>query len=131
MRVLVGQTLLLVLCLVSLGSSQPVGIPEEYRSNEGPVLGEADSPYSPGSLWVVLTEKLEGRSESDQSAPVVRVFSRGEVLQAEVGRGGSDEVLRNFVDEQGRAWMAVRVTGLPDYGCYVRANTGTIAPAQP
>ncbi|MCA9777153.1 MAG: hypothetical protein KC800_10565 [Candidatus Eremiobacteraeota bacterium] len=131
MRVLVGRTLVLVLCLVGLAGSQPVNAPQEYRSNEGPVVGEADSPYQAGSLWVVLTEKLEGRSESDPSAPVVRVFSRGEVLQAEVGRGGSDEVLRNFVDEQGRAWMAVRVTGLPDYGCYVRANSHTIAPAHP
>ena len=115
MKLLVGWTLVLTLFLAGLSRSEPVEAPQEHRSNSGPVLGLAAPPSSPGSLWVVLGEELQGR----------------EVLQAEVGRGGSDEVLLNSIDQQGRAWMAVRVPGLPDYGCYVRANTHTIAAAQP
>ena len=131
MKLLVGWTLVLTLFLAGLSRSEPVEAPQEHRSNSGPVLGLAAPPSSPGSLWVVLGEELQGRAAPHDSAPVVRVFRRGEVLQAEVGRGGSDEVLLNSIDQQGRAWMAVRGPGLPDYGCNVRANTHTIAAAQP
>lgn len=57
----------------------------------------------------------------------MRTFQSGDILQVEVYRGGSDEVLLNVVDAAGKPWMPVRGSRIADR-CYVRANQRYIQP---
>lgn len=88
-----------------VGSSAPP--PGNHWKNEG--------------RWRVTANKLNGRSEPSRHSPIVRVFQRGQVLAPDYGRGGSDEVFWNYIDEEGNAWM--KVLG---HKCYVRASRKTI-----
>ncbi len=99
----------------------------DYIRNNAPT--QAESPFnSPGSLWQVVTARLSCRSQPGMQYRAVRWFQRGEVLQANIGRGGSDEVLINAKDSQGKPWMFVRSRPGTSYDCYVRANRRYIQP---
>lgn len=101
----------------------------DFYGNLTPVQGMVPpgSKLSPGSLWQVVSPGLNCRRAADGKAAVVRQFARGDVLQVEVFRGGSDEVLVNAKDGQGKPWMPVRGKTLSDL-CYVRANQRYIKP---
>jgi hypothetical protein len=99
-----------------------------YFSNEAPIQGSAPSPLMPGSLWQVVASGLNCRRNAGLNYGVVRQFHRGELLQADVGRGGADEVLLNVKDNSGNPWMRVRSSRGSDYQCYVRANRRYIQP---
>jgi hypothetical protein len=107
----------------------------DYYSNEAPAKGTAPSPSMAGSLWVVVPQKLNCRKNPGASNPIVKVFNRGDVIQAEVGRGGSDEVLTNIRDSSGKPWMWVKggqnVQNSSSLKCYVRANNRYINPYVP
>jgi hypothetical protein len=102
----------------------------DYYSNEGPQQGSVPkgSRLSPGSLWQVRAAKLNCRRQANLKAPIVRQFKRGATLQADTGRGGSDEVLVNPLAPDRRPWMKVRNATGQDYNCYVRANQQYIQP---
>jgi hypothetical protein len=99
----------------------------DYFRNEAPI--QAERPYnSPGSLWQVVSPGLNCRRESGTEFPIVRSFKEGTILQVNVGRGGSDEVLINAKDQQGKPWMSVRNEAGESYECSVRANSRYIKP---
>lgn len=104
----------------------------DYYSNEAPEKGTARSPLSAGSLWSVVAPKLNCRSAPGTSSQIIKVFSKGDIIQAEVGRGGSDEVLINSRDSKGKPWMKVRggkvFNSSSSLNCYVRANKLYIDP---
>lgn len=101
----------------------------DYFSNDAP-LKRKNPParLQAGSLWQVVSSSLNCRQAPGMNQPIVRQFQRGAMLEAEVGRGGSDEVLLNAKDGSGRPWMAVRGQRI-DRWCYVRANHRYIRPA--
>jgi len=86
------------------------------------------SKDSPGSLWRVVTPNLHCRKTPSTRARSLRVFPQGTVLQADVGRAGSDEVYLNALDEQQKPWMLVRSRNGEPYQCFVRAHQKFIAP---
>ncbi|WP_434683714.1 hypothetical protein [Pseudanabaena minima] len=97
-----------------------------YYSNEAPVK----SAYSrvAGSLWrVIAANGLNCRRSASLKSPIVRTYLTNAVLEVEIYRGGSDEVLVNPLDENGRPWMPVRGRNIEDV-CYVRANRLYIQP---
>ena len=98
-----------------------------YYSNEAPVQA-ARSRYATGSLWQVVVDGLNCRQSASLQSPVVRTYLIDALLEVEVYRGGSDEVLVNPLDENGRPWMPVRGKNIEDV-CYVRANSRYIQPA--
>jgi len=101
----------------------------DYFSNAAPI--QAQKPFnSPGGLWQVVSPGLSCRSGVGTNYRTVRQFQQGVLLQANVGRGGSDEVLINATDGKGKPWMAVRSAQGSDYACYVRANQRYIQPYQ-
>lgn len=102
----------------------------DYYRNEAPVKGYAPSPLMPGSLWRVVATKLNCRQNPGSNYPIQRQFKLGDILQAEVGRGGADEVLVNALDNHGFPWMAVRGK-TEDERCYVRANNRYLRPIKP
>lgn len=104
--------------------------PGDYFSCQGPVMAEEpEGPAMAGSLWrVVAPSGLLGRRSPDASSPVVARFAAGTVLQADVGRGGSDEVWINARDAAGQPWMRVRTRAGRDLDCYVRANSRFVRP---
>ncbi len=108
----------------------PIATPDsngDYMSNVAPI--PANQPFNrPGSLWQVVAERLSCRSNPGVQYQALRWFERGEVLQANIGRGGSDEVLINANDSQGKPWMFVRSRSGTSYHCYVRANRRYIQP---
>jgi len=119
--------LLLILLLLGTASWG-----QDYFSNQGPVqASQPTGARSAGSLWQVVAGSLNGRATPTAQGRVVRVFGRGTVLQADIGRGGSDEVLRNAVDSEGHPWMRVRTREGQDLNCYVRANGRFIRPVEP
>lgn len=118
-----------LLCLAASVFAQTPDANGDYFSNEGSVLGKGSAGQSPGSLWRAL-EKLPCRKTPDEGSAVVRIAAKGAVLEAEVWRGGSDEVLLNPRDKKGKPWMAVRGK-TPEDVCYVRAHSRTIQPLQP
>ena len=73
--------------------------------------------------WKVMVSGLQGRSEPRASAPVVTTFRKGTLLKVDLGRGGSDEVLWNPVDEDGNTWIKVSNREGKPLNCYVRANS--------
>jgi hypothetical protein len=96
-----------------------------YYRNESPVRGSGRP--AAGSLWRVTADALNCRSEASINSSVVRVYGYGEILEVEVYRGGSDEVLINEIDAKNRPWMPVRGSSYEDR-CFVRANSRFIAP---
>lgn len=98
----------------------------DYFNNETPVQGKPSQERSPGSLWRVI-EKAACRKAADEGSTVIRTLAKGAVVEVEVWRGGSDEVLINPVDAKGRPWMPVRGKNAEDV-CYVRANHKVIRP---
>ncbi|MCU0551962.1 MAG: hypothetical protein MUC48_21710 [Leptolyngbya sp. Prado105] len=99
-----------------------------YFSNDAPIKGTAQSPLMRGALWQVTTPQLNCRSDATADSPIIRQFKLAEVLQADVGRGGADEVLLNAKDKNGNPWMRVRSMSGKNYNCYVRANRRYLQP---
>jgi hypothetical protein len=97
-----------------------------YMGNDAPLKGT--SRFMAGSLWQVVSRGLNCRSNPGMQTAIARQFKQGEILQADVGRGGADEVLINAKDEKGNPWMRVRSAQGKDYKCYVRANRLYIQP---
>lgn len=114
-------------------SQLPIPIPDSqgnYYSNEAPVKGQASPRLMAGSLWKVVTTTLNCRQTPNINSPIIQQFKQGDILQAEVYRGGSDEVLINAKDSQQLPWMPVR--RYPENNpCYVRANQRYIQPMSP
>jgi hypothetical protein len=102
----------------------------DYLSNYAPLQGKkpANSKNMVGSLWQVVSPGLNCRSNGGTQFPMVRSFKKGTILQADVGRGGSDEVHINLKDKQGKPWMRVRNEAGEHYDCVVRANSRYIKP---
>ncbi|HEY9824960.1 MAG TPA: hypothetical protein V6D19_05900 [Stenomitos sp.] len=100
----------------------------DYFSNENAVKGNVESPLMQGSLWKVLPIKLNCRSGAGYQYRILRQFHQGEIVQADVGRGGADEVLLNAKDINGKPWMLTRSAQGKAYHCYVRANKAYIQP---
>lgn len=117
--------LILLFCGAVLADPDAKG---DYYNNETPVQGRPAPPLSPGSLWKVV-EKSPCRKAADEKSVVVRTLAKGSVIEVEVWRGGSDEVLVNALDSSGRPWMPVRGKKETDV-CYVRANSKFIRPVQ-
>src|SRR5579883_235927 len=127
---LVGITLLTLNASLSSLAQTARNQPDpqgNFYSNDAPVKGTARSPLMAGSLWRVVALTLNCRRDPGSNQPVVRQFRRGDILQVEVYRGGSDEVLKNAFDRSRQPWMPVRGQ-LPDDRCYVRANQRYILP---
>lgn len=118
------------LLLFLLLASGAWAAPGDWYSCQGPVMApEPAGPAMAGSLWrVVAPSGLLGRRSPAVSAPVVARFPTGTVLQADVGRGGADEVWINALDSAGQPWMRVRTREGRDLDCYVRANARYIRP---
>ncbi len=99
-----------------------------YYNNLSTVQAEVrDSKLAAGSLWRVAVDALNCRRSASINSDVVRTYLIGELLEVEVYRGGSDEVLVNRLDENGKPWMPVRGRDIEDV-CYVRANSRYIQP---
>lgn len=81
-----------------------------------------------GQYWRVLRKDLAGRAEPNPRAPVVQKFAKYTVFLADWGRGGSDEVLWNPVDENGNTWLKVKDRKGKAWNCYVRANSAWLKP---
>ncbi|MEA5478550.1 hypothetical protein VB774_13055 [Pseudanabaena galeata UHCC 0370] len=97
-----------------------------YYSNEAPI--KSANYRAAGSLWqVTVANGLNCRRSASLRSPIVRTYLKNAVLEVEVYRGGSDEVLVNPLDENGRPWMPVRGRNIEDI-CYVRANSLYIQP---
>lgn len=77
-------------------------------------------------MWKVVVARLQLRSAPGLNSTMVRTVGRGYRLSSFIGRGGSDEVLRNRKDSGGRSWMWV----LLPHGrtAFVRANSRLIRP---
>jgi hypothetical protein len=115
--------------------AQPLAIPQpdrngNYLRNDTPFTGTAPSRLMHSSLWQVVSLGLNCRRGFGQRYEITRQFNRGALLQAEVGRGGSDEVLFNPKDEKGQPWMPTRSPQGQNYNRYVRANHRYIQPYQ-
>jgi hypothetical protein len=99
-----------------------------YYSNESSVQAEVtNSKLAAGSLWRVAVDALNCRRSASINSDVVRTYLIGELLEVEVYRGGSDEVLVNRLDAKGKPWMPVRGKNIEDV-CYVRANSRYVQP---
>lgn len=99
----------------------------DFYRNETSKKGTVFSPLMPGSLWRVVSQTLDCHIEPGTEQAIVKQFSRGDIIQAEVWRGGADEVLVNPLDNEGKPWMHVRGEGNINNPaqitrCYVRAN---------
>ena len=114
-----------------LAQTSPVPKPDRngnYFSNDAPIKGTVSGRLMAGSLWQVVSRGLNCRSQKGTRHRIVRQFKQGGLLQADVGRGGADEVLLNAKDENGNPWMRVRSAQGTNYNCYVRANRLYIQP---
>jgi hypothetical protein len=103
----------------------------DYYTNVSPIQGTLPegSKLQRGSLWQVISAELSCHRRPQINSAIVRQFKRGDVLQAEVGRGGADEVLINARATDGKPWMWVRAkTFRLNDACYVRANRRYIQP---
>lgn len=116
--------------LVFSCASEPMAIApvdKDFYRNETPKKGTVFSPLMPGSLWRVISPTLDCHIEPGTEKAIVKQFARGDLIQAEVWRGGADEVLVNPLDSEGKPWMHVRgerniKTPAQITRCYVRAN---------
>ncbi|MEE3719046.1 hypothetical protein V2H45_20075 [Tumidithrix elongata RA019] len=126
-----AYSIFLLMLLPAPASAQ--SIPEgdrygDYYKNETPVQAASrQNKLSPGSLWTVVATWLNCRRQPSLNSPVYRIYQEGDLLEVEVWRGGSDEVLINAIDSNGKPWMPVRGRNLDDK-CYVRANARYIQP---
>lgn len=108
----------------------------DYYRNDTPVKGTTFSPLMPGSLWRVVASDLNCYSDPQANSKIVITqFSRNDIIQAEVWRGGADEVLVNELDSEGKPWMLIRggrhIKSPADLTrCHVRANSRYIQPVQ-
>lgn len=121
------------LCLTARVQAEPVPQPDskgDFYRNEAPVKGSAPAPLMAGSLWRVVSPSVNCRRQPGVEMPVLRQLKQGAILQAEVYRGGADEVLLNIKDTRGKPWMAVRGEAGATT-CYVRANRRYIQPVVP
>jgi hypothetical protein len=102
----------------------------DYFSNYAPIQAKSTGRrmMQAGSLWQVVSSGLNCRSDAGTQSSIIRSFKKGTILQADVGRGGSDEVHINLNDKQGKPWMRVRNEAGADYNCVVRANSRYIKP---
>lgn len=120
--------MLLLAVLPVAVQGQTTDLQGNYASNETPVKAAHSSPYAAGSLWqVVVADGLNCRRSASLQSSIVRTYLIDTLLEVEVYRGGSDEVLVNPLDENGRPWMPVRGKNAEDV-CYVRANSQYIQP---
>jgi len=131
--------ILTIVALNPIAIAQPARLPaslpdsqRDYYRNEVPrravpLPGGWPERLSAGSLWQVVSVGLNCRRSPGAGYSIVRQFSQGDRLEVEVGRGGSDEVLQNAVDRNGKPWMPVRGASSSDI-CYVRANSRYIQP---
>ena len=106
-------------------------VDKDFDRNETSKKGTVFSPLMPGSLWRVVSPMLNCRIEPGTEKAIVKQFNRGDIIQAEVWRGGADEVLVNPLDGEGKPWMHVRgdrhiKTPSQITRCYVRANGNSI-----
>ncbi len=102
----------------------------DYITNAGPVQASTQTPFTPGALWRVFSKQLNCRQDAEPNSKILLVFKQGAVLEANLGRGGSDEVIYNAKDTRGKTWMAVRFKHRSNDRCYVRANRLFIRPVQ-
>jgi hypothetical protein len=108
--------------------AQTTDLQGNYSKNETPVKARSNSRLASGSLWrVVVFDGLNCRQSANLQSSIVRTYLKDAVLEVEVYRGGSDEVLINPLDENGKPWMPVRGNNIEDV-CYVRANSRYIQP---
>ncbi len=98
-----------------------------YRNESLVQAPSRNSKLAAGSLWQVVTSTLNCRRAASLDSSVIRQYQSGVLIEAEVYRGGSDEVLVNPVDSNRKPWMAVRGRDSEDV-CYVRANSRYISP---
>lgn len=108
----------------------------DYYQNETGQKGTipSGSRLMAGGLWQVVTPVLNCREKPGISSPIIHQFYAEQILQAEVGRGGADEVLINALDQNRLPWMFVRGIGGENHlekKCYVRANRRYIQPYFP
>ena len=100
-----------------------------FLTNAGPVQGAMSAGRAqPGALWRIVALRLNCRQHPDGNAKVLLTFVQGHVVQADLGRGGSDEVLYNARDRGGRTWMKVRSQQGQAHNCYIRAHRQYIQP---
>lgn len=99
-----------------------------WLTNVAPIQGHVKSPDAAGGLWRVIASGLRCRQQPQVQAPIVQIFARGNLLQADIGRGGADEVVLNPRDARGGTWMRVRDRGGNALNCYVRAQQSLIRP---
>ena len=128
-KALTHSMLLLMLLPVAV---QAQDYDEDYGSDfyRNESLVQAPSRHSnlaPGSLWQVVASPLNCRRAASLDSSIIRKYCMGVLIEAEVYRGGSDEVLVNPVDSNGKPWMPVRGKNAEDV-CYVRANSRYISP---
>ncbi|TYQ27420.1 hypothetical protein PseudUWO311_08855 [Pseudanabaena sp. UWO311] len=108
-----------------------VAVPDRqgnYSRNETNVQAQRASRYGTGSLWQVVVDSLNCRQEPSIDSPVKRTYLANDILEVQIYRGGSDEVLINPRDQNGRPWMPVRDGFSSEGACYVRANSRFIRP---
>jgi len=88
-----------------------VAVPDKqgnYYRNETNVRAQRVDRYGTGSLWRVVVDSLNCRKEPSINSAVQRTYNANDIIEAQIGRGGSDEVLINARDKNGRPWMQVR-----------------------
>ena len=101
----------------------------DFLTNATPVQGKVISgSLMAGGLWRIITSNLNCRQDLSLTSPIVRTFKKGDIIQADVGAGGADEVLYNAKDHHDNTWMLSRSKNGRDYKCYVRANKKYIEP---
>lgn len=107
----------------------PVVVQAQTTDSQGNYFNnEVPSKYASGSLWrVVVPDGLNCRRSASLQSAIVRSYLINSVLEVEIYRGGSDEVLINPLDEKGKPWMPVRGKDF-DNVCFVRANSRYIQP---
>ena len=126
--------LLLAVLPVTLGQAAvqaQVAVPDRqgnYYRNEANVQAQRPSKWGNGSLWQVVVDSLNCRQEPSIDSPVKRTYLANDILEVQIYRGGSDEVLINPRDQNGRPWMPVRDGFSAEGACYVRANSRFIRP---
>jgi hypothetical protein len=127
--------LLLVVLPVTLLSATAVqaqvAVPDKqgnYYRNETNVQSPRGDRFGAGSLWRVVVDRLNCRKEPSIDSPVQRTYAANDIVEVQIYRGGSDEVLINPRDQNGRPWMPVRHVSSSEEACYVRANSRFIRP---
>ncbi|OIP78118.1 MAG: hypothetical protein AUK48_02325 [Oscillatoriales cyanobacterium CG2_30_44_21] len=100
----------------------------DYYRNETEIKANRKSRYGTGSLWRVKVDQLNCRQEPSLDSPIKQTYANNTVLEVQIYRGGSDEVLENLRDRLGKPWMPVRDRDSSQSQCYVRANSRYIQP---